>query len=208
MADRAATRLAVDLGVCRPRWSHARSPSTRSRARPMFRPACARASDGRRATTRCSPTAAHDRGGVRRARGRADRSQRVELSRVAEALRERGFAEDRARPLHDSATSRSISHSCPTIRRRPAALAGALASHDVVYYNGHSHDGDIEISPPRDYRLIVLDSCWSTQHFAERLISPDATCSRTATAASPAASSRSSRSSMRCARTSAGRSTK
>lgn len=54
-----------------------------------------------------------------------------------------------------------------------AALAGALAGHDVVYYTGHSHDGDIAIAPPSDYRLIVLDSCWSTQHFAQRLMSPD-----------------------------------
>ena len=53
-----------------------------------------------------------------------------------------------------------------------AALAGALASHDVVYYTGHSHDGEIAIEPPSDYRLIVLDSCWSTQHFAEHLIGP------------------------------------
>ena len=51
-----------------------------------------------------------------------------------------------------------------------AALAGALASHDVVYYNGHSHDGDIGIDPPADYRLLVLDSCWSTQHFAKGLL--------------------------------------
>jgi hypothetical protein len=53
-----------------------------------------------------------------------------------------------------------------------AALAGALASHDVVYYTGHSHDGAIKIEPPMDYRLIVLDSCWSTQHFAARVIGP------------------------------------
>lgn len=53
-----------------------------------------------------------------------------------------------------------------------AALAGALASHDVVYYNGHSHGGTIELDPPADYRLIVLDSCWSTQRYAERLIDP------------------------------------
>jgi hypothetical protein len=26
------------------------------------------------------------------------------------------------------------------------------------------------IEPPHDYRVIVLDSCWSTQHFAEQLI--------------------------------------
>lgn len=53
-----------------------------------------------------------------------------------------------------------------------AAIAGALASHDVLYYNGHSHDGTIEFDPPNDYRLIVLDSCWSTQHFAKGLIGP------------------------------------
>jgi hypothetical protein len=53
-----------------------------------------------------------------------------------------------------------------------AAIAGALASHDVVYYNGHSHHGDIVFDPPSDYRLIIVDSCWSTQHFAKRLVSP------------------------------------
>jgi hypothetical protein len=53
-----------------------------------------------------------------------------------------------------------------------AAIAGALASHDVVHYNGHSHAGAIGYAPPADYRLIVLYSCWSTQHFARHLIGP------------------------------------
>jgi len=45
------------------------------------------------------------------------------------------------------------------------ALQAALASHTVVYYNGHAYGGELALSPPEDYRIVMLDSCWSAQHY-------------------------------------------
>jgi hypothetical protein len=90
----------------------------------------------------------------------------------ADGLRSRGFVEvepDRYR-LGDITVDVALVSTDPA--ESTAALAGALASHDVVYYNGHSHGGALGLDPPADYRLIVLDSCWSTQRYAERLIAP------------------------------------
>lgn len=88
----------------------------------------------------------------------------------AAGLRARGFVETGP----DRFQRENVTIDLALIANDPAdtsaALAGALASHDVVYYNGHSHGGDIVFDPPADYRLIVLDSCWSTQRYAERLI--------------------------------------
>lgn len=54
-----------------------------------------------------------------------------------------------------------------------AALAAALAGHDIVYYNGHEFDGGLELAAPAAaYRIVVLDSCWSTQRYSHRLIGP------------------------------------
>lgn len=52
-------------------------------------------------------------------------------------------------------------------------LTGALAAHDVVYYNGHSERGELAIEPPDAYRIIVLDSCWTTQLYSARLVGED-----------------------------------
>jgi hypothetical protein len=49
-------------------------------------------------------------------------------------------------------------------------LADALATHDVVYYNGHSERGEIPIVVPDEHRIIFLDSCWTTQLYSERLV--------------------------------------
>jgi hypothetical protein len=46
-----------------------------------------------------------------------------------------------------------------------AALQAALASHTVVYYNGHAYGGELALSPPDAYRIVMLDSCWSAQHY-------------------------------------------
>ncbi len=94
----------------------------------------------------------------------------------ASALRERGFVEERRFGEIDDDRYRLGSMTIDLalipddLAATNAALAGALASHDVVYYTGHSHKGEIAIDPGDDYRLIVLDSCWSTQHFATRLL--------------------------------------
>jgi len=91
----------------------------------------------------------------------------------AAALRERGFVEIAPERYQLDKVTIDVALIPDDPAQSTAALAGALASHDVVYYNGHSHDGDIDIAPPADYRLIVLDSCWSTQHFAQHLIAPN-----------------------------------
>ncbi|HEY5920354.1 MAG TPA: hypothetical protein VIV11_01730 [Kofleriaceae bacterium] len=90
----------------------------------------------------------------------------------AAALRERGFVEVAPDKLVLGTMTIDLTLIADDPAQSTAALAGALASHDVVYYTGHSHDGDIAMSPGDDYRLIVLDSCWSTQHFAKRLLAP------------------------------------
>ena len=90
-----------------------------------------------------------------------------------EALRERGFVEVTPERYRLGAVTIDVALIGDDPAQSTAAIAGALASHDVVYYNGHSHAGDIQFAPPADYRLIVLDSCWSTQHFAKRLIAPN-----------------------------------
>ena len=46
-----------------------------------------------------------------------------------------------------------------------AALQAALATHTVVYYNGHAYGGELALSPPDAYRIVMLDSCWSAQHY-------------------------------------------
>ena len=85
-------------------------------------------------------------------------------------LRERGFVEIAPERFRRGDTTIDIALIADDPEQTSAALTGAFASHDVVYYNGHSHKGAIEMSPGAAYRLIVLDSCWSTQHFAKRLL--------------------------------------
>lgn len=85
-------------------------------------------------------------------------------------LRARGFAEVAPERFVLGTTTIDLALIPDDPAQTTAALAGALASHDVLYYNGHSHDGTIELSPGDDYRVIVLDSCFSTQHFAQRLV--------------------------------------
>ncbi|MBA2544890.1 MAG: hypothetical protein H0V17_34930 [Deltaproteobacteria bacterium] len=45
------------------------------------------------------------------------------------------------------------------------AIDGALASHDIVYYNGHNFAGELEIDSVVEHRIVVLDTCWSAQHY-------------------------------------------
>ncbi len=53
-------------------------------------------------------------------------------------------------------------------------LAAALPYYEVVYYNGHEYDGTLKsLVAPRDgYRVVVLDSCWSTQRYSAGLAGP------------------------------------
>lgn len=85
-------------------------------------------------------------------------------------LRARGFAEVEVDRYQLGDFTVDVALIADDLAQSTAALAGALASHDIVYYNGHSHGGAIDITPGGDYRILVLDSCWSTQHFATRLV--------------------------------------
>jgi hypothetical protein len=91
----------------------------------------------------------------------------------SDALLARGFVEVAPDRYRQGAVTIDLALIPDDPAQSTAAIGGALASHDVVYYNGHSHAGEIELAPPTDYRLIVLDSCWSTQHFAKRLVAPN-----------------------------------
>jgi hypothetical protein len=56
-------------------------------------------------------------------------------------------------------------------KRVGAALREALASHEVVYLNGHSFGGSIDALGHSEtflsnrYGILMLDTCWSTQHY-------------------------------------------
>ena len=85
---------------------------------------------------------------------------------LVRALRARGFREvtadrfERGELVVDIVLVTAVRHE----------LTEALATHDVVYYNGHSERGEIPIVAPDEHRIIVLDSCWTTQLYSERLV--------------------------------------
>ncbi len=57
-----------------------------------------------------------------------------------------------------------------------AALRQALEDHELVYFNGHSFGGaisaleDSETFSSAGYGMLVLDTCWSTQHYGVRAL--------------------------------------
>lgn len=61
-------------------------------------------------------------------------------------------------------------HDNPRIGR---ALTEAFATHELVYFTGHSDDGEITFSAPPAYRIALLDTCWSTQLYSARVIGRD-----------------------------------
>lgn len=52
------------------------------------------------------------------------------------------------------------------------ALAKAINSHEVVYFNGHDFEGKLRpfkrpaSLPADEYRVLLLDTCWSQQHYS------------------------------------------
>jgi hypothetical protein len=100
------------------------------------------------------------------------------------ALVERGFQPIASEPYRDTARYERVTNGVtidvdvvgPRSLGRDrdaigAALGAALPRYDIVYYNGHDFDGALRgLDPPRDgYRIVMLDSCWSTQHYSHRL---------------------------------------
>jgi len=92
---------------------------------------------------------------------------------LATALRARGFTE--TAPSHFEAGELVVDisvqpHDEAIVGR---ALTDAFATHELVYYTGHSDNGDIEFRAPNEYRIAVMDTCWSTQWFSARLVGAD-----------------------------------
>jgi len=93
-------------------------------------------------------------------------------SALAGALRARGFRE--TAPSHFEARAVTIDiaiHPNDKTVIGPA-LTAAFATHELVYYNGHSYEGDLDFAIPDDYRIAVLDTCWSTQLYSARVVGP------------------------------------
>lgn len=92
---------------------------------------------------------------------------------LAGALRARGFVE--TAPLHFETGDVVVDISLlpHDIDLTGRTLTAAFATHELVYYNGHSDHGDIQFSVPDEgYRIALLDTCYSTQLFAARLLDP------------------------------------
>lgn len=79
-----------------------------------------------------------------------------------------------ARVLERELTKRGVAFDLVIVRDNKTAIAAALehalATHELVYYNGHSHSGHIRFSTPSAYRLVFFDTCWSTQLYSKRLV--------------------------------------
>lgn len=89
---------------------------------------------------------------------------------LAAALRTRGFTETAPSHFESGELVVDISvhpHDEAIIGR---ALTDAFATHELVYYTGHSDNGDIDFRAPSEYRIAVMDTCWSTQWFSPRLV--------------------------------------
>jgi len=94
------------------------------------------------------------------------------------SLEERGYRRAGDRYEHRTADGAVISIDIlgpSALRHDDLAATGraidrALHDHAVVYYNGHSYDGGLRFEPAGTRRLLVLDACWSTQLYGERLV--------------------------------------
>ena len=104
--------------------------------------------------------------------GAADHNAWSERALVR-ALRERGFTET-ARghfELGDTAIDiQLLPNDRPTLS---AALTTALVDHDVVYYTGHNNEGELDLQAPAAYRIIMMDTCFSTQFYSAKLVGPN-----------------------------------
>jgi hypothetical protein len=94
---------------------------------------------------------------------------------LADALRARGFTETAPRHFEAGEIAVDISPLLPhDAEVTGRALTEAFATHELVYYNGHSDHGEIAFTtPPDDYRIALLDTCYSTQLFSSRLLGPE-----------------------------------
>lgn len=85
---------------------------------------------------------------------------------LGDELRHRGFREITAHRFErDDATIDVVGPLPDDADAVTEALARSLASHEVVYYNGHNFAGELEIDSVLERRIVVLDTCWSAQHY-------------------------------------------
>jgi len=81
-------------------------------------------------------------------------------------LRQQGFTEARPHVFErEDATVEVIGPLADDEEVVERALNRVLATHDLVYYNGHHFRGGLELHP-RDHPIVVLDTCYSTQFYA------------------------------------------
>ena len=172
MADRAAVRLAVDIAFAAAVVACGVTVYAHTRARDIPDGLCASTSPAPRYDAMLADGRITIAAVFGELAGGPTDTNAWSYRTFAAGLRERGFVEVASDKFELGTLTIELALIADDPAESTAALAGALASHDVVYYNGHSHDGDIEMSPGNDYRLLVLDSCWSTQHFAKRVLAP------------------------------------
>jgi len=88
------------------------------------------------------------------------------------ALRERGYTETSRGHFALDSTTIDVQLLPDDRATLGAALTAALADHDVVYYTGHNQGGGLDIHAPDAYRVIMMDTCYSTQLYSPRLVGP------------------------------------
>ena len=86
------------------------------------------------------------------------------------ALRDRGFVETSRDHFEQGDTAIDVQLLPDDRHKLSAALTAALADHDVVYFTGHNQLGELAIDAPDAYRVIVMDTCFSTQLYSARLV--------------------------------------
>ncbi len=89
------------------------------------------------------------------------------MTTLASELASSGFHETtKQRWSRDDATVEVIGPLPDDADTVEAALNTALASSDIVYYNGHHFGGALELHA-RAHPIAILDTCWSAQYYAE-----------------------------------------
>ena len=173
MADRAAARLAVDLGFAVAVLACGIATYVLSGTPAVPAGVCKRDDGGPRYTMLLADgriTIAAVFGELRG--GPGDRNA-WSYQALATALRERGFAETAPDHFERDELAIDLQLLPDDATRLGAAITHALADHDLVYYNGHNQGGTLEISGPAEYRVIVMDTCFSTQLYSQRLTGPE-----------------------------------
>jgi hypothetical protein len=88
-------------------------------------------------------------------------------------LRDRGFLERTPERFERGEVTVEVVSTAGRPDAIAAAINRALRTADIVYYNGHEHDGQLALAPPVDgHHLVVLDACWSTQRLSAKLFAP------------------------------------